>query len=32
MAYSKPLPFTDFPAEGITLCFANDVIYLPSER
>ena len=30
--YSKPIPFTDFPAEGITLWFANDVIYLPSEH
>ena len=30
--YSKEIPFTDFPAEGITLWFANDVIYLPSEH
>ena len=30
--YSKAIPFTDFPAEGITLWFANDVIYLPSEH
>jgi hypothetical protein len=30
--YSKPIPFTDFPAEGITLWFANNTIYLPSEH
>ena len=29
---SKPIPFTDFPAEGVTLWFANNVIYLPSEH
>jgi hypothetical protein len=30
--YSKPIPFTDFPPEGITLWFANNTIYLPSEH
>ena len=30
--YSKEIPFTDFPAGGVTLWFANDVIYLPSEH
>jgi hypothetical protein len=28
----KPIPFTDFPAEGVTLWFAINVIYLPSEH
>src|SRR5262245_33983579 len=26
--YSKPIPFTDFPPEGITLWFASNTIYL----
>ena len=30
--YSKPIPFTDFPEDGVTLWFANNVIYLPSEH
>jgi hypothetical protein len=30
--YSKAIPFTDFPAEGIILWFSNNVIYLPSEH
>jgi hypothetical protein len=29
---TKQIPFTDFPAEGITLWFENNTIYLPSER
>ena len=29
---TKAIPFTDFPKEGVTLWFANDVIYLPSEH
>jgi Family of unknown function (DUF6876) len=28
--YTKAIPFTDFPAEGITLWFADDVIYCPA--
>jgi hypothetical protein len=28
---SKQIPFTDFPKEGVTLWFANSVIFLPSE-
>ena len=28
---TKPIPFTDFPGEGVTLWF-NNVIYLPSEH
>jgi hypothetical protein len=30
--YSKAIAFTDFPLEGVTLWFANNVIYLPSEH
>jgi hypothetical protein len=30
--FSKAIPFTDFPHEGVTLWFANNVIYLPSEH
>lgn len=30
--FTKLIPFTDFPPPGITLWFANDVIYLPSEH
>ena len=29
--HSKRIPFTDFPAEGITLWFCNNTILLPSE-
>lgn len=29
---TKPIPFTDFPKEGVTLWFANNTIYLPSEH
>jgi hypothetical protein len=32
VVFSKPIPFTDFPKEGVTLWFENKVIYLPSER
>jgi hypothetical protein len=28
---TKQIPFTDFPKEGVTLWFANNVIFLPSE-
>ena len=30
--FEKPIPFTDFPAERITLWFENSTIYLPSEH
>ena len=30
--FEKAIPFTDFPPEGITLWFANNTIYLPSEH
>jgi hypothetical protein len=30
--FSKVLEFTDFPKGGVTLWFANNVIYLPSEH
>ena len=30
--FEKPIPFTDFPAEGIELWFENSTIYLPSEH
>jgi hypothetical protein len=30
--YTRQLAFTDFPEPGITLWFANNVIYLPSEH
>ena len=30
--FSKAIPFTDFPREGVTLWFANRTIYLPSEH
>lgn len=29
--YAKRIPFTDFPAPGITLWFTDNVILLPSE-
>ena len=32
VVYSKEISFTDFPLDEITLWFANDVIYLPSEH
>ena len=30
--FEKAIPFTDFPAERITLWFENKTIYLPSEH
>ena len=30
--FEKAIPFTDFPADAITLWFANNTIYLPSEH
>ena len=30
--FEKPIPFTDFPADGIELWFENSTIYLPSEH
>jgi hypothetical protein len=30
--YTKEIPFTDFPADEITLYFTNNTIYLPSEH
>ena len=30
--FSKAIPLTDFPHEGVTLWFANRTIYLPSEH
>jgi Family of unknown function (DUF6876) len=30
--FTKEIPFTDFPREGVTLWFTNNVIYLPSEH
>jgi hypothetical protein len=30
--YSKEIEYTDFPLDEITLWFANDTIYLPSEH
>jgi Family of unknown function (DUF6876) len=30
--YTKEIPFTDFPAIEVTLWFANNTIYLPSEH
>jgi hypothetical protein len=30
--YTQHIPFTDFPLDEITLWFANNVIYLPSEH
>jgi hypothetical protein len=30
--YTKEIPFTDFPAVEVTLWFANNTIYLPSEH
>jgi len=30
--FTKAIPFTDFPKEGVTLWFENNTIYLPSEH
>lgn len=32
LVYATEIPFTDFPLNEITLWFANNVIYLPSEH
>jgi hypothetical protein len=32
VVFTKAIQFTDFPPEGITLWFENNVIYLPSEH
>lgn len=32
VVYTQPIEFTDFPIPEITLWFANNVIYLPSEH
>ena len=32
VVFSKEIPYTDFPLDAITLWFANDTIYLPSEH
>jgi hypothetical protein len=32
VVYTQPIEFTDFPLPEITLWFANNVIYLPSEH
>ena len=32
VVFSKDIPYTDFPLDAITLWFANDTIYLPSEH
>jgi hypothetical protein len=32
IVFSKEIPFTDFPLDEVTLWFANDTIYLPSEH
>ncbi len=31
VVYTKSIPYTDFPVEGITLWFVNNTILLPSE-
>jgi hypothetical protein len=31
VVYSKTIPLTDFPGEGITLWFVDNTIHLPSE-
>jgi hypothetical protein len=31
VVYSKPIPFTDFPLEEISLYYCNKTILLPSE-
>lgn len=32
VVFTKAIQFTDFPKEGVTLWFENNVIYLPSEH
>ena len=32
IVYTQHIEFTDFPRDEITLWFANNVIYLPSEH
>ena len=32
VVFTKAIEFTDFPKEGVTLWFANNVIYLPGEH
>jgi hypothetical protein len=32
IVYTNRIPFTDFPVDEVTLWFANDTIYLPSEH
>jgi len=32
VVFTKKIAFTNFPIEGVTLWFANSVIYLPSEH
>jgi len=32
IVFRKPIPYTDFPLDEITLWFANNTIYLPSEH
>jgi hypothetical protein len=32
IVFTKEIEYTDFPADEITLWFANNVIYLPSEH
>lgn len=32
VVYTEAIPFTDFPLKTITLWFANNTIYLPSEH
>ena len=32
VVFSKDIPYTDFPLDAITLWFANNTIYLPSEH
>jgi uncharacterized protein DUF6876 len=32
VVFAKAIEFTDFPKEGVTLWFANNVIYLPGDH
>jgi hypothetical protein len=32
LVFKQQIPWTDFPAEGVTVWFAGDVIYLPVEH
>lgn len=32
IVFTKPIEYTDFPLDKISLWFANNVIYLPSEH